>query len=395
MTDKDKIPGSDPNASGQGDAGSDPGKTPDAPLEFDFMDGADLVPLHEDGEGSTSGEPETPAVEAPAVEPAAVESAAPAPALAPAATPSVPQKYCIVCHSLIPASARVCPVCSTKLALYEGTAHKQFWKFLIGFFLITLGCFMPWSEGLTDVGYQHLIGVFVLLVGLAGMWKMWVGLVANKFSLAPIGWAFLVFFWALYQVMTLANSFQMLARPDAKAVQTAHVRDLSPSELRELIRGVGSADGTAPAGEAAKANEEKAKLAKGTGAFFDALFGSFGELFDEEGDNLYSMRRNVAHWGMGRLIVFLGSTYIIWVFFASFLGMKKKDDGGSSGKRGGSGGTRSGASSAGRSAGRDKGAAKDKGKKADDTKDAKGDGDKSGRTGRRSARAKGDDAAKA
>ena len=111
---------------------------------------------------------------------------APEPAAAAVAAPVQPageQKYCILCHSLIAASARVCPVCSKRVVLYEGQAHKENWRLLIGFGLVVLGTLLPWGE---NPGTHTLTGAALLVLGLVGMWKMWVALLGNRLSLGML-----------------------------------------------------------------------------------------------------------------------------------------------------------------------------------------------------------------
>lgn len=184
-------------------------------------------------------------------------------------------------------------------------ADKAYTKFFFGFLLITIGCLMPWTEGTHLLGYYTVIGALILVVGLYGMWRLWLAMVTNKFTLGPVGLNFLVFFWGMLQILTLNAKWE---------------HELDPEIAQKEI----------DAGRPALVKQDK--------GMFPTLIGAFGDDHD-----YYTLRRNVGHFGSGRIITTIGSSYVMWVFVASMFGVmkKKKPTNAPSGPaRGGAGGTR-------------------------------------------------------
>ncbi len=111
------------------------------------------------------------------------------------AAPAPGRKECVACLEPVRAAARVCPSCGTKLALLEG-ADREPARLLLGCFLVALGSLLPWG-----VVPSRWLGEFArvawLLLGLWGIWRIWVAILSRRISPAPLLLQVVPFFWGL------------------------------------------------------------------------------------------------------------------------------------------------------------------------------------------------------
>ncbi|MBL8896746.1 MAG: hypothetical protein JNM84_03925 [Planctomycetes bacterium] len=177
--------------------------------------------------------------------------------------------------------------------LRAAQADKAYTKFFFGFLLMTIGCLMPWAAeselGGYKLGYYTPIGALILVVGLYGMWRLWLAMVTNKFTLGPVGLNFLVFFWGLFQILALNSEWKHVLDPEVAAR------------------------------EAKAAGKPTENVEKG---MFPSLAGAFSDDHD-----LYTVQHNLNGFGPGRVITAFGSIYVVWVFLGSIFGVMSKKKG--------------------------------------------------------------------
>lgn len=240
---------------------TDSPKTPE-----NYLDGADLEPIAESGPAAMAPLATATAPIAPAA-PAASEAAASAP-MAPRPTGGGGDNFFV----------------------RAAQADKAYTKFFFGFLLMTIGCLMPWAAeseaGSYKLGYYTPIGALILVVGLFGMWRLWLAMVTNKFTLGAVGLNFLVFFWALLQILTLNSDWKY---------------ELDPVLAEKQAEATGKTPLTPEKG------------------MFPTLVGTFSDDHD-----VFTVRQNLNRFGAGRVITSVGSFYVVWVFLASIFGVMSK-----------------------------------------------------------------------
>ncbi|MEZ5965874.1 MAG: hypothetical protein R3F56_18710 [Planctomycetota bacterium] len=88
------------------------------------------------------------------------------------------------------------PGASTKTGLppifYRADAHGEYYRFLFGGLIMTLGCFMPFGADMVP-GYQTLAGAFYLVLSLCLVWTMWIAIHSGRFRMKWIMFALVPF----------------------------------------------------------------------------------------------------------------------------------------------------------------------------------------------------------
>lgn len=88
------------------------------------------------------------------------------------------------------------PTASMKLGLppifYRGEAHGEYYRFLFGGLVMTLGCFMPFGVDMLP-GYQTLSGALYLVLSLCLVWSMWIAIYSGRFRMKWIMFALVPF----------------------------------------------------------------------------------------------------------------------------------------------------------------------------------------------------------
>lgn len=80
---------------------------------------------------------------------------------------------------------------------------KAYYRFLLCAVLIVLGCFMPFSANLDQVGYKTMGGALFLIIGLGMLWTWWGAIHFNRSSSKSLKWILLCFLPFGAQIMNL------------------------------------------------------------------------------------------------------------------------------------------------------------------------------------------------
>lgn len=101
------------------------------------------------------------------------------------------------------------PVPAMRLGLpplfYRADAHDEYYRFLFGGLIMTLGCFMPFGADLLP-GYQTLAGAFYLVLSLCLVWSMWVAIYSGRFRMKWIMLAMVPFLILLIDMIFVDRS---------------------------------------------------------------------------------------------------------------------------------------------------------------------------------------------
>jgi hypothetical protein len=94
---------------------------------------------------------------------------------------------------------------------------KTFYRFLLCGLLIVIGCLMPFSADLAQVGWKTMSGAIFLVIGIGMVWTWWGAIHNNRSTAASLKWLLLCFLPFAAQVMNLIAYDTAAALASAKS----------------------------------------------------------------------------------------------------------------------------------------------------------------------------------
>lgn len=155
---------------------------------------------------------------------------------------------------------------------------KTFYRFLLCGLLIVVGCLMPFSASLDQVGYKTMSGAIFLVIGLGMVWTWWGAIHNNRSTAASLKWLLLCFLPFAAQVMNLINFDAAAALAAAKAVG-ALAPDAQSAGWDTLFADITTALGKSVEAQPAAMRVENFFRCFGTGKVFVLLGAALAELF--------------------------------------------------------------------------------------------------------------------
>lgn len=88
---------------------------------------------------------------------------------------------------------------------FRADAHPEYYRFLFGGLVMTLGCFMPFGVDVA-AGYQTLAGAFYLVLALALVWSMWIAVYTGRFRMKWIMFGLIPFLFGLMDFIFVSRN---------------------------------------------------------------------------------------------------------------------------------------------------------------------------------------------
>jgi hypothetical protein len=155
---------------------------------------------------------------------------------------------------------------------------KAYYRLLLCGLLIVIGCLMPFSADLAQVGYKTMSGAIFLVIGIGMTWTWWGAIHNNRSTAASLKWLLLCFVPFAAQVMNLINYDPVATLTTAQALGSLPPQ-ATTTTWGELFANMATALGkSAEAGDAALKVETFFRCF-GTGKVFVLLGAAFAELF--------------------------------------------------------------------------------------------------------------------
>jgi hypothetical protein len=155
---------------------------------------------------------------------------------------------------------------------------KTYYRFLLCGLLIMIGCLMPFSADLQQVGWKTMSGAIFLVIGLGMVWTWWGAIHNNRSTAASLKWLLLCFLPFAAQVMNLMNYDAAAALATAKAA--GHLPgDAAVASWQTLFNDMFTALGKSAEAPPAAMRVENFFRCFGTGKIFVFLGATFAELF--------------------------------------------------------------------------------------------------------------------
>lgn len=101
---------------------------------------------------------------------------------------------------------------------YNPAADKEYYRFLFGGVVITIGCLMPFGPEWDMAGYKTLSGALCLVVGIGLIWSWWGAISTNRFRGANLKWVAFALVPLILMVFGMMRAFEA---PAVKAFFTA------------------------------------------------------------------------------------------------------------------------------------------------------------------------------